>query len=100
MLGRGRIRATLYDLGRYPAVLLGGARWVKGELYELPAESLDALDDYEGSEYRRVIATVVLESGKRVRAWVYEYRERLAGRRRIHSGDYRVGRAGRRDLRI
>jgi gamma-glutamylcyclotransferase (GGCT)/AIG2-like uncharacterized protein YtfP len=83
------VRGTLYDLGRYPAVLLSGTAWVKGELYELPSGVLDALDEYEGSEYRRVDAAVVLESGRRVRGWVYEYRERLAGWRRIPSGDYR-----------
>lgn len=89
LLGRGRVRGTLYNLGRYPAMLLRGAGWVKGELYMLPPALLDALDEYEGSEYRRVAAAVVVESGRQARAWIYEHRDRLAGWRRIPSGDYR-----------
>lgn len=38
---------TLVDMGEYPALLNGGATAVRGELYEIDAALLPALDRYE-----------------------------------------------------
>jgi gamma-glutamylcyclotransferase (GGCT)/AIG2-like uncharacterized protein YtfP len=89
LAGIGRVRGRLYNLGRYPAIRLGGEGWVRGELYELPPPVLGTLDAYEGDEYKRVMAVVALDSGRRVRSWVYEYLKSLPEWRRILSGDYR-----------
>jgi gamma-glutamylcyclotransferase (GGCT)/AIG2-like uncharacterized protein YtfP len=47
--------------------------WILGEVFELndPDQLLPILDDYEGSEYKRTSVPVVLDSGKRLRAWMY-----------------------------
>jgi gamma-glutamylcyclotransferase (GGCT)/AIG2-like uncharacterized protein YtfP len=63
--------------------------WVVGDLFRVrdPA-TLSALDEYEGSEYRRVLTTAVLENGDETRCWVYEYIGRVTEERRIVSGDW------------
>ena len=47
--------------------------WVLGEVFELndPDQLLPILDEYEGSAYKRTSVPVVLDSGKRFRAWMY-----------------------------
>jgi gamma-glutamylcyclotransferase (GGCT)/AIG2-like uncharacterized protein YtfP len=58
LLGEARTEAryTLLDLGPYPALLDGGTTSVSGEIYEVAADVLAALDAFEGhpDEYRRV----------------------------------------------
>ena len=39
------------------------------------AEHWDALDEFEGIQYRRVRVQGTLESGERVDAWTYEMKE-------------------------
>ena len=63
-VSRARIKAQLYDLGRYPAIVRGDD-WVLGECWEfLPRDitaTLDVLDQIEGYQnsagdlYRRLI---------------------------------------------
>lgn len=97
--GRGRIHATLYDLGIYPAAIPsadGSVVW--GELYELhdPTAVLAALDEIEGyrsnepeqSLYTRVMTDVTLEDGRTEPAWAYFYNAPLGRAQRITSGDY------------
>jgi gamma-glutamylaminecyclotransferase len=47
---------TLVDLGPYPALLADGTTSVSGEIYDVDADVLAALDDFEGhpDEYRRM----------------------------------------------
>jgi gamma-glutamylcyclotransferase (GGCT)/AIG2-like uncharacterized protein YtfP len=98
-LGRGEIRAALFDLGIYPAAVPALEDRVRGEVYELsgdPAPSLAALDEIEGyrpddpdrSLYTRVLTDVRLEDGRTAQAWVYFYNAPLGGAQRIASGDY------------
>jgi gamma-glutamylcyclotransferase (GGCT)/AIG2-like uncharacterized protein YtfP len=42
------VRGSLYDLGAYPALVLGTAGEVQGEIWCCPPETLLALDAYEG----------------------------------------------------
>ena len=97
-VGRGSIRAALFDLGIYPAAVPAPDECVWGETYEMSdAESvLAALDEIEGyapgdpdrSLYAREQADVILTDGAPVRAWVYFYNAPLGQAPRIPSGDY------------
>lgn len=56
-VGGGAVRGTLYDIGPYPALLLGGESRVEGEVWKCPADTLPRLDRHEGVEeglFRRV----------------------------------------------
>jgi gamma-glutamylcyclotransferase (GGCT)/AIG2-like uncharacterized protein YtfP len=95
---RGQIRASLYDLGIYPAAIPDPDGCVWGEVYEMddPKCVLSALDEIEGyreshpeqSLYTRQLYPVRLETGDTLEAWVYFYNAPLGGAQRIDSGDY------------
>jgi gamma-glutamylcyclotransferase (GGCT)/AIG2-like uncharacterized protein YtfP len=97
-LGRGSIRAALFDLGLYPAAVPAPDAVVWGELYgvEEAPTVLAALDEIEGyrtddhdrSLYVRSRAAVVLTDGRTESAWVYFYNAPLGRAARIPSGDY------------
>jgi gamma-glutamylcyclotransferase (GGCT)/AIG2-like uncharacterized protein YtfP len=77
-VGSGTVRGTLYDLGDYPALLLGGTDEVEGAVWRCPVEVLSALDRYEGTAaglFRRV-ATRVAGRG----CWLYVAGPRLGPR--------------------
>ena len=96
--GRGSIRASLFDLGIYPAAVPAPEGVVWGETYEMadPAVVLTALDDIEGyrqddpdkSLYARSVADVTMPDGRQEPAWVYFYNAPLGRAPRIASGDY------------
>lgn len=96
-VGRGSIRAALFDLGLYPAAVPGDGR-VWGEVFETdePEAVLAGLDSIEGYEpeeperslYTRAQAPVTLEPDLVVQAWVYFYNAPLGQAARIPSGDY------------
>lgn len=48
-VGAGTVRGTLYEAGRYPALLLSGEDEVRGEVWRCPTELLPVLDRYEGT---------------------------------------------------
>jgi gamma-glutamylcyclotransferase (GGCT)/AIG2-like uncharacterized protein YtfP len=98
LVGAASIPGRLYRISRYPGLVedaYGQAR-VWGEVYEVssPAASLQWLDAYEGivpgaadsHEYERVERLVWLASGEELTAWVYLYREPVAGHQLIASG--------------
>lgn len=75
-----RVRGRLYDLGRYPALLLDAqSGWVAGELYTVPDSAWPALDALEepvtpqfpDGEYFKHITEVELSDGSRREAWIY-----------------------------
>lgn len=97
-VGRGSMRAMLFDLGIYPAAVPGeGHVW--GELFEtdepeLVLAGLDSIEGYrpgdpEHSLYTRVQSPVTLEDGRTLQAWVYFYNAPLGQAAQILSGDYR-----------
>ena len=96
-VGRGSIKAILFDLGIYPAAVPGEGR-VWGELFETdePDVVLAGLDSIEGyrpgdpehSLYTRVQSPVTLEDGQTQSAWVYFYNAPLGQASQIPSGDY------------
>jgi gamma-glutamylcyclotransferase (GGCT)/AIG2-like uncharacterized protein YtfP len=97
-LGRGGIRAALFDLGIYPAAVPASEGHVWGEVYEMTDAPtvLAALDDIEGysaddpdrSLYVRQQTDVRLPDGRVAPAWVYFYNAPLGQAPRILSGDY------------
>jgi gamma-glutamylcyclotransferase (GGCT)/AIG2-like uncharacterized protein YtfP len=98
-VGRGAIRAALFDLGIYPAAIpADDDSTVRGEVYETfdTPSVLSVLDEIEGfrpnepdrSLYTRVLTDVVLEDGSARKAWAYFYNAPLGRAQRIESGDY------------
>ncbi len=79
----------LVDLGPYPALLLGGVTSVRGEVYEIPVDTLAALDAFEGHPtlYERV--WIRLAGGGRAAAYVLRQMDLTAGRQHIPDGDWR-----------
>lgn len=92
--GRAAIAGTMYDFGRYPGVVLGGADLVQGEVYTVTPALLAVLDEIEeiypqqrDEYFRREIPVEV--AGATLGCVVYEINPRyVAGRERIASGDW------------
>jgi gamma-glutamylcyclotransferase (GGCT)/AIG2-like uncharacterized protein YtfP len=98
-VGRGTIRAALFDLGIYPAAIpTDEVAVVWGEVHELQdaVTVLAALDEIEGfrpaeldqSLYTRLLVDVTLQGGVVQPAWAYFYNAPLGRAPRIASGDY------------
>ena len=97
-IGRGAIRAALFDLGLYPAAVPAPEGLVWGEVYEMTDSPtvLAALDEIEGfrvddpdrSLYLRQEVDVRLPDGTYAPAAVYFYNAPLGQAFRIPSGDY------------
>jgi gamma-glutamylaminecyclotransferase len=80
----------LANLGRYPAMVPGGDAAIAGEVYEVDAVTLAALDALEEHPdyYRRT--KVALADGELVEAYLLDG-ELVRGRPRIPAGDWRRG---------
>lgn len=97
-LGRGSIRAALFDLGLYPAAVPDPGGQVWGEVYRMvdPERVMDALDSIEGfcpnepeaSLYTRLETPITLDEGRVETGWVYFYNAPLGRAERISGGDY------------
>jgi nicotinate-nucleotide--dimethylbenzimidazole phosphoribosyltransferase len=74
----------------YPGLLDDATARVTGELLQLRdvAAALDALDRYEGDEYRRVLRTVALADGSERQAWCYVAANAADGGEPIPGGDW------------
>jgi gamma-glutamylcyclotransferase (GGCT)/AIG2-like uncharacterized protein YtfP len=94
------IRGRLYDLGRYPGLVIDGSGAVHGELVRLndAAATFAWLDPYENvssppapqDEYARRICAVTAESGRALDAWVYIYGGGLDGAEAVPTGRWRT----------
>lgn len=93
-VGYGRLRGRLYDLGPYPAVVRSPEpeHRVRGLVYRFEPELGELLfaelDRYEGAEFRRELASVMLDTGESVLAWVYLYGRTPPPGRWLPSGDW------------
>ena len=97
-IGRGAIRAALFDVGLYPAAVPAPESQVWGEVYAMSDRGavLTALDEIEGyrsedpdsSLYLRQETDVRLPDGNTAKASVYFYNAPLGRAERIASGDY------------
>jgi len=85
------MQGRLFRLRAFPGAVVSSqpGGYVRGELYRIddPRWILPALDGYEGSEFRRVLHEVQLDSGTRAEAWVYLYCGADCGTL-IRSGDW------------
>ena len=105
-VGRGSIKAALFDVGLYAAAVPADDSRIWGDVYRMRdrASVLEKLDEIEGnisdhpdaSLYTRVETPVTLEDGRVETAWVYFYNAPLGQAERIVSGDYRQYSRGRR----
>ncbi|MCP3163147.1 gamma-glutamylcyclotransferase family protein [Myxococcus qinghaiensis] len=82
-------RFTLYDYGPFPALASGGKHAVAGELYEVDAVMLAALDRLEGHPCFYERTSIALDGAGRVEAYLFP-KGRLAGRLIIESGSWRT----------
>jgi gamma-glutamylcyclotransferase (GGCT)/AIG2-like uncharacterized protein YtfP len=82
-------RYTLVDLGAYPALLDEGTTSVSGELYEVTADVLAALDEFEGHPEDYCRSPVRLLNGECAEAYVLP-RARAPATRVIVSGSWRA----------
>lgn len=98
-VGRGTIRAALFDLGIYPAAIpTPDGSTVSGEVNEMldatvVLATLDEIEGYRASEperslYTRALTAVTLDDGQIVEAWSYFYNAPLGRAQRIESGNY------------
>ena len=94
-VGNAQIKGTLYDMGSYPGVRLGGAQWVQGEVYQITPELERQLDEIEEvwpqqtGEYARQ-EVVVQCAALALTCLVYEAAaERAQDHAVIDSGDWR-----------
>jgi gamma-glutamylcyclotransferase (GGCT)/AIG2-like uncharacterized protein YtfP len=97
-VGHGWIRASLFDLGIYPAAIPASEGRVRGEIHlMLDTDTvLAVLDEIEGfrsnepdtSLYTRVETPVTFDDGHVADAWAYFYNAPLGRAQRIDSGDY------------
>ena len=93
-VGEASIAGTLYDLGAYPGIVLGGAGRVKGEIYRVePAveTALDLLEEVaedDSGEYIKREVRVAL-GARWLDCLVYEiHPSRIAGRPVIDGGNW------------
>lgn len=63
-------RYTLYRAGPYPALAVGGAAGVTGELYAVPGASFRRLDEFEGCPWLYERGRVQLADGRWVAAYL------------------------------
>jgi gamma-glutamylcyclotransferase (GGCT)/AIG2-like uncharacterized protein YtfP len=104
-LGGGRVRGVLHDFIDYPGLRLApDAGPVRGEVFDVTAETLARLDEWEGidpaapddGEYRRIRARIE-RAGRLETCWLYEATAaKCAGRPVIASGDW-LGHAASRE---
>jgi gamma-glutamylcyclotransferase (GGCT)/AIG2-like uncharacterized protein YtfP len=99
-LGEGWLVGRLYRVHHYPGAVVSDDPddKVHGEIYALdrPAETLAALDDYEGCgpgapqpvEFARSLQRVYRGDGLVVEAWVYLYNRPIGKAPRIMSGRF------------
>lgn len=98
-VGKAKIGASLYDIGKYPgAVKDSTGKEVVGDVFLVndPDAVFKILDKYEGfaeekaaaSEFIRKKGRVRLRDGKQLNAWIYWYNFDPADKARIRYKDY------------
>ena len=95
-VGKGTTPGTLFQLGWYPGLVLGGQGKVVGEVYRITPQLERRLDEIEEvypeptNEYFKLLIPIEVE-GVSLTCIVYEINpERLAGKPLIASGDWLV----------
>jgi gamma-glutamylcyclotransferase (GGCT)/AIG2-like uncharacterized protein YtfP len=89
-VGTARVAGLLYDFGRYPGAGPSNQpdQWIHGEVHRVEdPELLRLLDEYEGSEFERAVASVLMNDHEGMDCWIYWYVGDAKGRP-IASGDW------------
>ena len=91
-VAEGKVRGELYRIDWYPGIVVDeNAGPVVGEIFMANAETIAALDEFEGSEYRRVkIAVEWVDAGESftAEALIWEWLGETREDQRIASGDW------------
>lgn len=95
-LGKATVAGVLVKVDWYPGLVLEGATRVYGEVYEVDEQTLRALDEFEGigiedkrnDEYKRVQASVQLETGEQLECAIYEWQLGVANYEVVTHGDW------------
>lgn len=96
-IAAGTITGWMYRIDWYPGLVLDDAGdEIHGEVYSVGPELLSALDIFEGlsageiqgSEYRRVQATVMKQDSQTLAAWVWEWLGIVDESQRVSGGDW------------
>ncbi len=90
-IGRAKVEASLYDLGKYPgAIKENNKNEVVGDVFliENPDRTFKILDRYEGNKFTRNKSRIRLRSGKSIDAWVYWYNQKPMEKQKINYKDY------------
>ena len=90
VVGPATVPGRLYDLGNYLGAVLGGRSRIRGRVFELPAKKsvLKSFDDYEGTEYIRKKCRALLQDGRKLTCWIYEYNRDPGPAKLVPGGDY------------
>ncbi|ATB45924.1 gamma-glutamylcyclotransferase family protein [Corallococcus macrosporus] len=86
---RTQPRFSLYDYGPFPALASRGKHAIEGEVYEVDALMLAALDRLEGHPRFYQRTSIALDGAGRAEAYLFP-KGRLAGRPIIESGCWRT----------
>lgn len=93
----GTVTGRIYRIDWYPGLVLDTAgSEIRGEVYAVDSEQLSALDAFEGlsageiegSEYRRIQTSVMLQDSQTITAWVWEWLGNVDESLRIADGDW------------
>lgn len=94
----GTINGVLYDLGYFPALILGGPEIVYGELHKYAhfTKVIALMDQIEGyfsyndpnNLYRRIRTQVNVKNEVIATATVYEFAHSVDGYPKVHSGTW------------
>lgn len=90
-VGKARIRGQLFRVIHYPALAppQSDQDWVVGDVFEgITDDLMRHLDTYEGAEYTRHVAEVVLDNGRSLAVYVYLYAQPTDQLKRIESGEW------------
>jgi gamma-glutamylcyclotransferase (GGCT)/AIG2-like uncharacterized protein YtfP len=90
-VGKAKVDASLYDLGKYPgAIQEKNNNEVVGDVFliENPNRTFKILDKYEGNKFTRNKNRIRLRSGKLIDAWVYWYNQKPQAKQKIKYKDY------------
>jgi gamma-glutamylcyclotransferase (GGCT)/AIG2-like uncharacterized protein YtfP len=77
-VAEGKVRGKLYRIDWYPGIVVDeNAGPVVGEIFMANAETIAALDEFEGNGYRRVRASVDVTddagTSSVIKAWMWEW---------------------------
>ena len=90
-VGKAKVGASLYDLGKYPgAIKENNNNEIVGDVFLISDanKTFKILDRYEGEKFTREKNRIKLRSGKSVNAWIYWYNSIPEKNRIIKYKDY------------